>query len=228
MNGKEIWRTKRDEISTWSTPFIWKNKLRTELVTGGKIKRSYNPDNGELLWELDMGGGRDITTPVADENMIFLCNEARSDGGGTLFAVRAGGSGDISLDSEELNNEWVAWTLPKSGIAMASPVLLDGYIYALERRMGRVSCINALTGEFAYSKQKLEGAKAFWASPWVYNNMVFCLDDTGTTHVLKAGPEFVVIATNKLEDQFWSSTAISDDVLVFRGVDYVYGISKMK
>jgi outer membrane protein assembly factor BamB len=26
MNGEEIWRTKRSEISTWSTPYIWKNK----------------------------------------------------------------------------------------------------------------------------------------------------------------------------------------------------------
>jgi len=224
MNGEEIWRTKRDEISTWSTPFIWKNKFRTELVTGGKKKRSYDPENGKLLWELDMRGGRDITTPTANEEMIYMCNEERSDGGGILFAVKAGATGDISLDPEVDSNEWVAWTLPKSGIAMASPVLLNGYIYALERRFGRVSCINAQTGEFAYKKQKLESAKAFWASPWVYNNMIFCLDDTGTTHVLQAGPEFKVIASNKLEDQFWSSTAIGEGVLIFRGVDFVYGI----
>jgi outer membrane protein assembly factor BamB len=219
MSGEEIWRTKRDEISSWSTPFIWKNKLRTELVTGGKKKRSYNPENGQLLWELDMRGGRDITTPIADEEMIYMCNEARSDGGGTLFAVKTGGTGDISLDPNEVTNEWIAWILPKSGIAMASPVLLDGYIYALERRMGRISCINAQTGEFAYSKQKLEGAKAFWASPWVYNNMIFCLDDTGTTHVLQSGPEFKLIASNKLDDQFWSTTAIGEGILIFRGVD---------
>ena len=67
MNGEELWRTMRDEISTWSTPFIWKNKFRIELVTGGKKKRSYDPDTGKLLWELDMQGGRDITTPIANE-----------------------------------------------------------------------------------------------------------------------------------------------------------------
>jgi len=224
--GDELWRTKRDEISTWSTPYIWKNSMRVELVTGGKKKRSYDPDSGNLLWELDMRGGRDISTPVSSEDMIYMCNEQRSDGGGILFAIKAGGSGDISLDSAETSNKWVAWTLPKSGIAMASPVLVDGYIYVLERRMGRVSCVNAQTGEFAYKKQKLEEAKAFWASPWVYNNMIFCLDDTGTTHVLEAGPEFKVIASNKLDDLFWSSTAIGEGVLIFRGVDYVYGIGK--
>jgi hypothetical protein len=109
---------------------------------------------------------------------------------------------------------------------MASPVLCNGYIYTLERRMGRVNCINTQTGVFAYQKQKLEGAKEFWASPWVYDDKIFCLDDTGTTHVLEAGPEFKVIVSNKLDDQFWSSTAVANGMLIFRGVDYVYGIGQ--
>lgn len=224
--GEEKWRTKRNEKSTWSTPYIWNNKIRTELVTGGKKTRSYNPDTGELIWELDMRGGRDITSPVGNEDMVYVCNEERSDGGGILFAVKAGAKGDISLDVQEEGNEWVAWTLPKSGIAMATPVLYKGYLYVAERRRGVVSCVNATTGEFAYRREKLEGAKAFWASPWAYNDMIFCLDDTGTTHVLKAGPDFQIIASNKLDDRFWSSTAVTDGMLIFRGIDYVYGVGK--
>ena len=92
--------------------------------------------------------------------------------------------------------------------------------------MGRVNCIDAQTGTFAYQKQKLDGAKEFWASPWTYDNKIFCLDDTGTTYVLEAGPEFKVIASNKLDDQFWSSTAVANGMLIFRGVDYVYGIGQ--
>jgi len=224
MTGEELWKTTRDEISTWSTPYIWENNTRTEVVTGGKKTRSYDPENGTLLWELDMRGGRDISTPISTPDMIYICNEERSDGGGILFAVKPGARGNISLDEDEDSNEWVAWTLPKSGIAMSSAVLCDGFIYSLERRMGRVNCINAETGEFAYRRERLEGAKEFWASPWAFDNMVFCLDDTGTTHVLECGPEFKVITTNTLEDRFWSSTAVSEGILVFRGVDYIYGI----
>ena len=222
--GDEIWRTKRDEISTWSTPYIWKNKSRIELVTGGKKTRSYNPDNGELLWELDMRGGRDITSPVGNDDMIYVCNEERRDGGGTLFAVKAGASGDISLDSAQNSNDWVAWAQSKSGIAMATPLLYKGYLYGLERNRGVVNCFHAKTGEYVYRREKLEGSKSFWASPWSYNDMIFCLDDTGTTHVLQAGPEFKVLVTNKLDDKFWSSAAIGGGSLIFRGVDYVYGI----
>ena len=224
--GNELWRTKRDEISTWSTPYIWKNTLRTELITGGKRTRSYDPDTGKLLWELDMKGGRDISTPTSNSDMIFICNEERSDGGGILFAVKAGGSEDISLDSAQNANDWVAWTLPKCGIAMASPVLHDNYLYALERRMGRVNCIDIRNGEFVYRRQKLEGAKAFWASPWIIDDKIYCLDDSGTTHILKSGPEFHVTATSSLDDRFWSSTAVTNGLLIFRGVDFVYGVGE--
>ena len=224
FTGEEVWRTMRDEISTWSTPYIWKNKVRTELVTGGKKTRSYNPDTGELYWELDMRGGRDITSPVGNDDMVFVCNEERRDGGGTLFAVKAGASGDISLDSAQDSNEWVAWTQPKSRIAMATPLLYKGFLYGLARNGGTISCFDIETGEYAYKRERLEGAKSFWASPWVYNDMVFCLDDTGTTHVLQPGQEFKVLATNTLDDKFWSSTAMAGGVLIFRGVDFVYGI----
>jgi hypothetical protein len=54
--------------------------------------------------------------------------------------------------------------------------------------------------------------------------MIFCLEESGTTHVLQAGPEFKVLNTNTLDDKFWSSAAISGGVLIFRGVEYVYGI----
>src|SRR5438105_4115335 len=57
--GKEIWREPRDERSTWATPYVWKNKQRTELVTAGSKKvRSYDPATGKLLWELGGVGGQ--------------------------------------------------------------------------------------------------------------------------------------------------------------------------
>ena len=34
--GEEIWRVPRDERGqNWSTPFVWENELRTEIVTAG-------------------------------------------------------------------------------------------------------------------------------------------------------------------------------------------------
>src|SRR5262245_31574811 len=47
--GTEVWRVPRTEASAWSTPFVWKNDLRTEIVTTASSKvRSYDT-NGKLL-----------------------------------------------------------------------------------------------------------------------------------------------------------------------------------
>ena len=40
--GAELWRSNRDEGTNWSTPYIWDNELRTEIITTGSDRvRSY-------------------------------------------------------------------------------------------------------------------------------------------------------------------------------------------
>ena len=33
--GNELWKVNRDEAGNWSTPFVWENDVRTEIVTTG-------------------------------------------------------------------------------------------------------------------------------------------------------------------------------------------------
>ena len=116
------------------------------------------------------------------------------------------------------------WSQLDAGPPMASPLLYKGYVYTLARRKGHVNCFNAETGEPAYRNKQLKGARAFWASPWAYDDKVFCPDDSGTTHVLEPGPEFKVLADNKLDDKFWASCAPAGQALILRGVDHIYCI----
>jgi outer membrane protein assembly factor BamB len=51
--GRELWRERRDERSTWSTPIVWRNTQRTELVVmGSRYIRGYDPATGRELWRL--------------------------------------------------------------------------------------------------------------------------------------------------------------------------------
>jgi outer membrane protein assembly factor BamB len=46
--GKELWRTPRAERTGWSTPLVWRNKVRTEVVcVGTPMIRSYDPQTGK-------------------------------------------------------------------------------------------------------------------------------------------------------------------------------------
>ena len=52
VTGAEVWRVNRKEATNWTSPFVWKNERRTEIVTAGSERvRSYDLD-GKLLWEL--------------------------------------------------------------------------------------------------------------------------------------------------------------------------------
>jgi outer membrane protein assembly factor BamB len=227
-SGKEVWRVRRDEKSQYSSPIIWENSLRDELIAGGMVYRSYDPETGELLWELNMEKGRSSATPLAVGDRLFVGTEFRNrggadDGGGFLFAVKPGASGDISLKAGQSASEFIAWRTPRSGIQMASPVHCRGHLYLLERRSGILHCIDAETGEKVYRK-RVPGARAFWASPWTLNGNVYCVDSGGTTFVIAGGSEFDLIAENEIDELTWATPAIANNALYFRTASHLYCI----
>jgi outer membrane protein assembly factor BamB len=147
-------------------------------------------------------------------------------GGSKLFAVKAGASGDLTPKEGQSTSAGVVWSQDKAGPSAASPLVYQGYVYILEQNGGMVSCYDAATGKPAYRRERLPGARAFWASPWAYDGKVFCLDDGGTTYVLQAGPEFKVLGKNALGDQFWASPAVAGGSLILRGVENVYCVKQ--
>jgi outer membrane protein assembly factor BamB len=224
-SGKELWRADRDEKSSWGTPFVWRNKVRTELVSGGGKKvRSYDPATGKLLWELGGMSGMCTTTPVADDERLYTGTSGPPGSNSPLVAVTAGASGDITLKEGEVSNAGVVWSQSRAGPFLPSPLLYGGYLYVLEARLNMLSCYDAKTGESAYTKERLHQAKGFTASPWAYDGRIFCLDQDGRTFVLKAGPKFELLATNKLDDTFAASPAIAGGDLLLRGATHLYCI----
>lgn len=222
--GEEIWRVPREEKSTWSTPYVWHNKDRVELVTSGaRMMRSYDPQNGKLLWELSGVRGRSSATPVGDENLLYLGVGGGPGGLGPLVAVKAGASGQFDLPKDGETSEWIAWNVPRSGPSMASPLLYEGCLYIFDQNGGIVGCYDAATGKQHY-RQRIEGAKGFTSSPWAFGGKIFALDQDGKTFILAPGPEFKLLGVNALNEGFWSSVAILGDRLLLRGVDHLYCI----
>jgi outer membrane protein assembly factor BamB len=229
-SGDEVWRVERDERSQYSSPIIWRNSQRNELIVGGMFYRAYDPQTGALLWQLDMEKGRSSATPLAVGDRLYVGTELRNrggadDGGGFLFAIKPGGSGDISPPDGQTAGPNVAWKIARSGIQMASPVLCQGHLYLLERRSGVVHCVNAETGQTAY-RARIPGARAFWASPWVSGDKVFCVDTGGTTHVLAGGPQLRVLGTNEIDQLTWSTPAIADGAIYFRTASRLHRIAE--
>lgn len=249
--GEEKWKEKRSEGTGWSSPYVWKTKDRTDLVViGSKKIRGYDPANGKTVWELS-SGGQCNTSPVGTEDLLYVGTSGMGGGGfgggrpggggppggggrpggfgggggGTLFAVKAGATGDITPKDGAKESDGVAWSAPKAMPSAASPLVYDGLVYTFDRQDGTVSCYDAKTGKEKYKGERIPNAAAFWASPWAYDGKVFALDEKGTTHVLKAGGEFEVLKANTLgKDTYWSTPAVAGGNVLIRGVDALWCI----
>jgi outer membrane protein assembly factor BamB len=225
VTGKPLWRVRRPGTTAWSTPFIWRNKDRTEVVASGEGKvTSYAPETGEVLWELGGIKATFIATPVANRERCYFGNSGPFTAG-QLFAVNAGCTGDITLRDTESANTGVAWSRTQSGPGVASPLLEGNYLYVTSYGSGVLSCYDACTGERLY-RQRVPEAKTFAASLWAVDGKVFLLDEQGCTFVVRAGPKFELLGTNKLDDLFWASPAVAGDALLLRGAESVYCIRK--
>jgi outer membrane protein assembly factor BamB len=229
-DGTELWRVERDERSNWSTPFVWKNGLRTELVTAGtKRVRSYDLD-GKLLWELEGMSIITIGTPFAQKDLLYVSSGYVLDlKQRPVYAIRPGGEGDITLPAGKTSSDTIAWCQRTAAPYNPSVVVYDDRMYVLYDK-GLFSTYDALTGEEIYAKHRIPDGRAFTASPWAYAGKIFCLNEYGETFVFKAGDEFVLAHTNSLadDDMCLATPAIAGDRLLIRSDRRLYSIRNQK
>jgi outer membrane protein assembly factor BamB len=226
--GKPLWRTDRTvgnhvRKTSWSTPFVWKNALRTEIVAVGPgIALSYDLE-GRELWRLSGMSSIVIPAPFAYEGWLYVNGGSK----GTMFALRPGASGDISLknDTGETSNKFVMWSDAKGGSYLPTPLAYDGGVYVLNE-VGILTRFDAKTGKQSYKSRLASGggSGAFTSSPWAYNRRIFCLDEEGTTYVVKAGEKFEVLRVNSLDEMAQATPAIVGDRLLLRTESKLYSI----
>ena len=230
--GSEIWGVKREgEKSNWSTPYIWENKLRTEIITPGSRKnRAYDLD-GKLLYQFGGNSSITIATPYAKFGLLYVTSGYVGDPRKPMFAIRPGAKGDISLESDEDTNEYVAWCQRRAGPYNPSTIIYGDLMYVLLDR-GLAACYEAKTGKLVYGPERVvPRGGAFTSSPWAYNGKIFFLDENGVTYVLQAGREFKLLRANRLnskEDMCMATPAIVGGKLLIRTDSRIYCLSQAK
>lgn len=216
-NGVEIWRAEREERSSWAQPIVVDYQGRKQLVTSATRVRSYDLETGDLLWEAGGLGANAIPAVVSvNDEMVIAMTGYRDP---NLLAIRLGGNGDITGDSE-----YVKWTNDRGNAYSASPVLHDGILHFVTDR-GLVSAFDAMTGEKHYHQQRLPETYTFKASPVAANGKLYLASEEGDVIVLKTGTEYEVLAVNEMGDEmFVSSPVIVDGKLYLRSQDELFCI----
>lgn len=215
--GNELWRQTRNERSNWGSAVVWKNSYRTELITGGAVVRSYDPNTGNLLWQVDIGNGGLNATPTASGDLLLVGRSGR--GGTSFFAIRSGTDEQLALAQNGDSTPLVVWSTQAFGPNRASPLLIDGTIFLLDGRGGKATVVDSTSGQIV-TQGRIPKAGEFWASPWSNQGKVYCLDASGQTFVLQPGKALDVVTKNDLpadeSTRFWSTPALADGCLFIR------------
>ena len=188
--GAQNWRVARDEPTAWSTPFIWRNDLRTEIVTVAKNQvRSYDPSGSLLWWFSGRMSDLTVTTPIPGDGIVYVSSGYVGNDHRPVFAVLPGAEGNITLGPHQRANEYIRWYQPRVASYNPSPILYRGIYYTLHDR-GFFTAHDARTGRTVYDRVRIEPGATFTASPWAYNGRIFALSEDGDTYVIAAGPDY--------------------------------------
>lgn len=223
--GNVAWKTERDEISSWSTPFVYDKGARPELIVNAtNAIRSYDPETGKLLWEC-RGPATSITTPTPTfiNGLIIVSSGFIMEPVRPITAFKPGTSGDITLKPGETSSAAIAWRQQVAAPYIPSPLAYDGRIYVVLDQ-GFISCYDANTGKEIYGKTRVDVASQFSASPVAIDGKIFCPSEDGDVYVIKAGDKYELLAKNTLEEPIMASPAVSAGKMFIRSIKHLYCI----
>ncbi len=220
--GGELWKYQRDRHQTsWSSPLVWNNVQRTELIiSGGEQIDSLDPATGSLLWTVRNVKAATACSVAADRQRIYF---GGSDpfSSGPLFAVRTGGNGDISPTKKNESFEFCQWMQKRAAPGMASPVSSGELVYVAEKNILR--CYSAETGERMY-QERVPGLEMVNASPLIVGEQLLLVDEKGQACLVDIGPTFQVSGRGSIDDVFWATPAVANGAVYLRGLEALYCI----
>jgi len=215
--GKTIWRTSRNGATrSWPVPYIWNANGKDEIVVNGSARaKSYDAKTGKELWTVD-GLTQWVTpTPVSAHGLLYIA--ANGPGGNIIMAIKPGGRGNITRTH-------VVWRYTRAAPYNSSPLVVGDYLYAV-RNGGVVACLDAKTGAQQYL-ERLPAGGSYYASPVYGDGKIYYLSEDGEVTVVAAGPQFQVLATNRIGERCMASPAVSDGRIIIRSDSTLYSIGQ--
>jgi outer membrane protein assembly factor BamB len=211
-DGRELWRTPRNEVPTWGTPTVHQVNGREQLIVNGWHHiGAYDFKTGKEIWKLKGGGDIPIPTPVVHEGLIYITNAH-----GPMmpvYAIRETATGDITPTGGATSTKDIAWSHAKDGGYMSTPIVYGGLVYIVKYN-GGLTAYDARTGERKFQQRLAAGA--FTSSPVASDGKLYFPSEEGHVYVLKAGPAFEVLADNDMGESILASPAISEGSLIIR------------
>lgn len=209
-SGEIVWKADRPKIATYSSAVVANVSGKDQLLISGAFKTwSYDPLTGKENWSVEGTAEATCGTVVWGKDVVFASGGwPESD----TLCVKADGSGKI------------LWR-KKDKAYVASMLLHDGHLYAVNSEQGIGYCWNAETGDLKW-KERLPGGK-IRSSPVLVGEKIYLTNVKGTTYVIKANPDkFEKLAQNQLGDECYSTPSVCGGKIYLRVADSSSGSRK--
>ena len=231
LTGKTVWQTDRtvdfqdldpetggptregDLRKAFSTPVIADADGKPILISLGSMALyGYDPETGKELWRVEaVGSHSGACRPVVGHGLIFSPMGSQ----GEVLAVRPDGRGNAT-DSH------VAWRYDRAVPKRPSLLLVGDLLFMVDDR-GVGACLEAKTGREIW-RERIGGD--FSASPILAGGKIYFFDQNGKATVIKAAPQYEVIAENQLDEGLMASPAVSGNALFVRTKTHLYRIEE--
>jgi outer membrane protein assembly factor BamB len=220
--GEVVWKTSRDELSSWGTPTVAATMSGPELVTNASnFIRGYDARTGRELWRL--GGSSKIAapTPIFAEDLIVVASGRAPER--PIFVVKPGSRGDLTLTRDQTSSNAIAWSRTGRGSYMPTPLAYRGLLYVLANN-GVFDAYDLKSGKEIYRQRLPLVGSGFSASPVAADGKIYLSNEDGDMLIVRAGPTFEHVATNAIGELLMATPALSEGVMYVRGASSLFAI----
>lgn len=205
-NGQVVWSTSRKVSPSWASPIIVNTGRRNELILVAEPGiASYNPSNGQELWNIEAVGGEVGPSPAYANGIVFALNDNSK-----LAAVKLGPQPSILWE----NNEFLA--------DIPSPVATDKYLF-VATSYGVLVCYDAVNGT-KYWEHSFENN--IYSSPMLVNDKLYVLRFDGVMYIIKADKQYQEVGQSALGENCLGTPAYTNGRIFVRGDGNLYCIGK--
>jgi outer membrane protein assembly factor BamB len=182
----------------------WQEALaKCDTNHDGRISRAEGPFKSEGSFH-DTDLDRDGSVDEREWNFY----RARKASQNNIVAIRAGGKGDVT-------DTHVLWRFRKSIPNIPSPLLYRDVLFLIKEG-GIFTSLDPKTGA-VFKQARLAGALGqYWSSPVAGDGKIYVSNQEGEVTVLKASPEWEILAINHLDDEIFATPAIDQGRIYLR------------
>ncbi|HEX2971861.1 MAG TPA: PQQ-binding-like beta-propeller repeat protein [Tepidisphaeraceae bacterium] len=187
--GKDLWKHIRptdahdESKESYATPMPYEGSGRSEIIlVGGDCATGHDPETGKEFWRCGgwnptrIGHWRLVPSALVADNLFIICTPKVK---GCVFAIRAGGNGDVV-------NTHIAWKNTELASDVCVPLHYQGKLYVLDGDFKKgLSCLDLKTGQRQWFTPLRTGA-VIRTSPAGADGKIYLMDERGEAYVLSA------------------------------------------